>query len=114
MIELSCFPRSACQQDNAVLFEGKNDADENVLWNFIESRRTDMWIGLKGYQNVGHTFEPRLEKTYFFICGNKSADQLCGYRAADQCICFCYIDSTIPLLPKSEISSLKPSSVTVQ
>lgn len=44
--------RSSCQQDNAVLFEGKNDADENVLWNFIESRRTDMWIGLKGYQNA--------------------------------------------------------------
>ena len=26
--------------------------------------------------------------------------------SADQHLCFCYIDSTIPLLPKSEISSL--------
>ena len=34
--------------------------------------------------------------------------------AADQCLCFQYIDSTIPLLPKSKISSLWPSSVAVQ
>ena len=26
--------------------------------------------------------------------------------SADQCLCFCYLDSTIPLLLKSEISSL--------
>ena len=44
---------------------------------------------------------------------NKGADQLHGSRAADQHLCFCYIDSTIPLLPKFEISSLWPSSVTV-
>ena len=29
------------------------------------------------------------------------ADQLCDSRAADQRLCFCYIDSTIPLLPSS-------------
>ena len=29
-------------------------------------------------------------------------------------LCFCYIDRIIPLLPKSEISSLWPSSVAVQ
>ena len=34
--------------------------------------------------------------------------------AAEQSLCFFYIDSTIPLLPKSEISSLYPSSVEVQ
>ena len=47
---------------------------------------------------------------------NKDADQLCGHRTADQPFYFCYIDSTISLhvLPKSEISSLKPSSVPVQ
>ena len=27
-------------------------------------------------------------------------------RAADLCLCFRFIDSTVPLLPKSEISSL--------
>ena len=50
----------------------------------------------------------------FYICENKDADQLRGDREADQCLCFRYIDSTIPLLSKSEISSLKPSSVAVQ
>ena len=36
------------------------------------------------------------------------------YREADQRLCFRYTDSTMPLLPKSKISSLKPSSVAVQ
>ena len=40
------------------------------------------------------------------ICENKDADQLSGNREADQRLCFRYIDSTIPLLTKSEISSL--------
>ena len=35
---------------------------------------------------------------------NKGADQLRGNREADQRLCFRYTDSTIPLLPKSEIS----------
>ena len=50
--------------------------------------------------------EPRREKTAFCICENKDADQLRGYREADQHLCFCFTDSTMPLLPKSEISSL--------
>ena len=37
-----------------------------------------------------------------------------GNREADQRLCFRYMDSTIPLLPNSEISSLYPSSVAVQ
>ena len=55
-----------------------------------------------------------MRKTAFCICENKDADQLRGNREADQHLCFCYTDSTIPLLPKSEISSLQPSSVPVQ
>ena len=47
--------------------------------------------------------EPRHEKTCFCICANKDADQMCDIRAADQRLCFRYLDSTIPLLPKSEI-----------
>ena len=43
----------------------------------------------------------------FCICENKDTDQLCGNHEADQCLCFRCIDSTIPLLSKSEISSLK-------
>ena len=55
-----------------------------------------------------------MRKPAFCICENKDADQLRGNREADQRLCFRYTDSTIPLLPKSEISSLSPSSVTVQ
>ena len=53
-------------------------------------------------------------KQAFCICENKDADQLCGYREADQRLCFRYTDSAIPLLSKSEISSLLLSSVAVQ
>ena len=48
------------------------------------------------------------------LCENKDADQLRGNREADQRLCFRYTDSTIPLLSKSEISSLYSSSVVVQ
>ena len=34
-------------------------------------------------------------KPAFCICENKGADQLRGHHAADQCLCFCYIDSTL-------------------
>ena len=44
-----------------------------------------------------------MRKPAFCICENKDADQLRGNREADQCLCFRYIASTIPLLPKSEI-----------
>ena len=55
-----------------------------------------------------------MRKPAFCICENKDADQLRGNREADQRLCFRYTDSTIPLLHKSEISSLSPSSLTVQ
>ena len=45
-------------------------------------------------------------KPDFCICENKDADQLRGNREVDQRLCFRCIDSTIPLLSKSEISSL--------
>ena len=43
-----------------------------------------------------------MRKPAFCICENKDADQLRGNREADQRLCFHYIHSTIPLLPKSE------------
>ena len=55
-----------------------------------------------------------MRKPDFCICENKDADQLRGYREADQRLCFRYTDSIIPLLLKSEISSLQTSSVVVQ
>ena len=45
---------------------------------------------------------------------NKDADQLHCNREADQRLCFRYLDSTIPLLLKSEISSFKLFSMLVQ
>ena len=47
-----------------------------------------------------------VRKPAFCICENKDADQLRGNREADQHLCFRYTDGTMPLLPKSEISSL--------
>ena len=44
-----------------------------------------------------------VRKPAFCICENKDADQLRSNREADQRLSFRYIDSTIPLLPKSEI-----------
>ena len=55
-----------------------------------------------------------MRKPTFQIGENKDADQLRGHREADQRLCFRYIDSTIPLLPKFEISSFQPSFVVVQ
>ena len=53
----------------------------------------------------------------FFVFGlgeNKGADQLRSNCESDQRLCFCYTDSTIPLLSKSKISTLYSSSVLVQ
>ena len=55
-----------------------------------------------------------MRKSTFCICENKDADQLHSDHEADQRLCFRYIDRTIPLLSKSEISSLLPSPVAVQ
>ena len=55
-----------------------------------------------------------MRKPFFFcICENKDADQLRGNREVDQRPCFRYIDSTLPQLPKYEISSLYPACVVV-
>ena len=55
-----------------------------------------------------------MRKQTFCICENEGADQLRGNREAHQGLCFRYTDSSIPLLPLSEISSILPSSVAVQ
>ena len=56
----------------------------------------------------------KVETSAFCIFENKDADHLRGNRKADQRLCFRYINSTIPLLFKSKISSLWQSSVAVQ
>ena len=57
---------------------------------------------------------PLMRRQTICICETKDADQLRGNCEADQRLCFRYMDSTIPLLSISKISSLLPSSVTVQ
>ena len=47
-----------------------------------------------------------MRKPAFCICENKDADQLRSNFEADQRLCFRHIDSTIPLLSKSDISSV--------
>ena len=48
-----------------------------------------------------------IRKPAFCICENKDADQLRGSREADQRLCFRYIDSTILLLPKFNMTEDK-------
>ena len=54
-----------------------------------------------------------MRKLAFCTCENKDVIQLRGNCEADQCLCFRYTDSTIPLLPTSEILNFLPSSVGV-
>ena len=55
-----------------------------------------------------------VRKPDFCLCENKGADQLRSNCEADQRLCFRHSDSTISLLPKSEISSFLPFSDTAQ
>ena len=55
-----------------------------------------------------------MRKPMFCVCETKDADQLRGNRKADQRLRFRYINSTIPLLSKSEIASLYPAFVAAQ
>ena len=55
-----------------------------------------------------------VRKPPFCISENKDADQLRSNCKADHRLCFRYTISTIPLLSKSEIPSLYPSSVGLQ
>ena len=45
------------------------------------------------------------EKTDFYLCRSKGADQMCSNCTSDQRLYFPYRDSTIPLLLKSETLS---------
>ena len=47
-------------------------------------------------------------------CESRDAGQLCSNREDDRRLCIRYIDSTTPLLSKSQILSLWPSSVAEQ
>ena len=66
------------------------------------------------FMTVFESRKQHLRKPDFCLCKTKGTDQLCSNCTADQCLCFCYMDSRILLLPLSEILSLWPSSVGAQ
>ena len=51
-------------------------------------------------------YKLRLQKIGSLHMPKQDTGQLSGNHAADQHLCFHYMNSTMPLLPKSEISSL--------
>ena len=83
-----------CSSTNQM--EGKSVQNQQILAQFESLMSND------NINNLSRI----MRKQTFFICENKDADQLCGHPEADQRLCFRYIDSSIPLLSKSEISSL--------
>ena len=88
---------------------GKSDLGLNCL-SFLQHVFSFIYLQETSRTVMSHV----MRKSAFCICENKEADQLCGNRVDNQCLCFRYIDSTISLLPKSQDSSLSPSSVAVQ
>ena len=67
-------------------------------------------INLDSYSTPYSDLRHDMRKPVFCICENTGLDSC----AADQHLCFRYIDSTIPLLSKSEISRFQPSYVVEQ
>ena len=74
-----------------------DNTKRNVLYMYFKTKIKN--LGLRYMSLV-------MRKPDFCICKNKDADQIHGNSEADRRLCFRYTDSTIPLLPKSEISSL--------
>ena len=83
---------------NRLCFKAKNAVMPDLLKAMDVQ---DLGNVIIGHQHMSHI----MRKPTFCICENKDADQLRGNREADQRLCFPYIDSTIPLLSKCEISS---------
>ena len=89
-------------------FNPKFQASSHLLWMYSlvcvgpgrKPRRPV--FSERGSYNVSHV----MRKPAFCICENKDADQLRGNREADQRLISRNTDSTIALLPKSEISSI--------
>ena len=72
----------------------------NSLSKLIQDRRR-IYIIKSLLREMSHL----VGKPTICIGENKGADQLHGNPEAEQRLCFRYLDSTIPLLLKSEISS---------
>ena len=77
--------------------------DKELNWS-VKLQKPESLTMLNISQDTAH-LSLVVRKLAFCICKNKDADQLRGKREADRRHCFFYTDSTIPLLPKSEILS---------
>ena len=98
------------------IFPTKNDSVfEIIIFVFNETLTKDIvnvelvvirkcWS--RSIKSVSGHMSHVMRKPTFSTCENKDADQLRGKREADQRLCFRYMDSTIPLLPKFKISRL--------
>ena len=75
----------------------------SFIFCFEEIIRHSGVIHICPYEASSDEMSLCMRKPTICICENKGADQLRGNREADQRLCFRYPDSTIPLLPKSEI-----------
>ena len=67
--------------------------------------KVNILLSITDIKNL-HKMNHVMRKPAFCTFENKGADQLCGNCTADQRLCFRYIDRTMPLLPKSELSRL--------
>ena len=92
----------------------------NMLSSSIRRKKGSGTLCLSPWKNIGKRLflysylSHIVRKPDFCLCENKGADQLRSNCEADQRLCFHYMDSTIPLLPKSEITSIYLSSVAAQ
>ena len=77
-----------------------------MVGDLVESHTASRIVFRNLYMVSKNIMSRVVRKPDFCICKNKDADQLRGNCEADQRLCFHYTESTIPLLPKSEISSL--------
>ena len=85
------------------------DAEKTCIHVYVPRQTLGKGTGQKMSIFVVHCLNNMslvMRKQAFCICENKDADQLRGNSEADQRLCFRYMDSTIPLLSKSKISSL--------
>ena len=82
-----------------------------LLFNTYENKRLCSICSCNSHIIVIKYEQPHGKKTTICIGKNKGADQLRINCGADQCLCFFHMDSKIPLLSKSKISSLLPASV---
>ena len=96
---------------SAAVYRGcKAAKQKNLQHKFLQrNKQNHPSVIVKYFSKLGYCMSHLslvVRKPAFCIWQNKDADQLHGNRETDQRLCFHYSDSTIPLLPKSEISSL--------